>query len=269
MTPPVIRTVIQGSSEAVMSNASTEMSPPHARKRLIDWTNAEDLWVREIVRQVLASRQELSAAELESVYRVLLAEKELSADAAPHGFELSLGPGEQDTTEPLRLGRLGEVERVNALAGGQEIRFNPRLTVLFGENASGKSGYVRILKALAAVRSKERVLPDVRKVSPGAPPQARVQFTLGNASREFEWNGDEGVSPFTRMNIFDTRAVTLHVDEPLNYIYTPRDLALFTLVHQAIEATRDRLDRARHETQPQGNPFLAQFARGTSVYPKL
>jgi len=252
-----------------MGDVPTGSSQAPARQRLIDWANAQDLWVREIVRQILVSRQELPVAALESVYATLLTEKELSAEAPPPDFVLSLGTGETDSIEPLRLERLGDVERVNALTGGQEIRFNARLTVVFGENASGKSGYVRILKALAAVRSKEKILPDVRKASAGAPPHARLDFTLANATREFEWNGEEGVPPFTRMNIFDTRAVTLHVDEPLSYVYTPRDLARFTLVHRTIEATRDQLDRARRETQPQGNPFLAHFVRGTSVYPKV
>jgi hypothetical protein len=181
----------------------SSQAPP--RQRLIDWANAQDLWVREIVRQVQASGRELHAAALDSVYATLLAEKELTAEVPPPDFALSLGTGGTDRTESLRLEGLDDVERVNALTGGQKILFNSRLTVLFGENASGKSGYVRILKALAAVRSKEKVLPDVRKPSPGVPPRARLQFTLGNTSKQFEWNGEEGVSPFTRMNIFEQK----------------------------------------------------------------
>jgi hypothetical protein len=252
-----------------MSGVPTDPPPPHSRQRLINWANGQDLWVREIVRQILASRHEMSADALEVVYNTLLAEKELSTEAPPNDFALSLGAGEADSIEPLRLERLGDVEHVNALTSGQEILFNPRLTVLFGENASGKSGYVRILKMVAAVRSKEKILPDVRKPSPTGSPRAQLRFTLGNVSGAIEWNGEEGVAPFTRMSIFDTRAVTLHVDEPLSYVYTPRDLALFSLAHRALEATRDRLDRARREMQPQGNPFLPQFERGSSVYPKV
>jgi len=35
---------------------------------------------------------------------------------------------------------------VNALANDQTIEFCPSLTVVFGANAAGKSGYTRILK---------------------------------------------------------------------------------------------------------------------------
>ena len=36
-----------------------------------------------------------------------------------------------------------------------------KLTVLLGENASGKTGYVRVLKSIAAVRGSEPVLSNV------------------------------------------------------------------------------------------------------------
>lgn len=100
-----------------MGDAPTGSSQAPARHGLIDRANAQDLWVREIVRQVLASRPEFPAAALDSVYATLLAEKELSAEAPPPDFALSLGMEETDSLEPLRLGRLGDVERVNALTG--------------------------------------------------------------------------------------------------------------------------------------------------------
>ena len=63
----------------------------------------------------------------------------------------------------LTLTQVAQVKNVNALCSGQSIDFNPRLTVIFGENATGKSGYVRILKCAAAVRTAESVLSDVAK----------------------------------------------------------------------------------------------------------
>jgi hypothetical protein len=52
---------------------------------------------------------------------------------------------------------------------GQEIAFNDRMTVVYGENASGKTEYARVLKQAAGVRSAARVLPDVYTSSPGKP----------------------------------------------------------------------------------------------------
>lgn len=49
---------------------------------------------------------------------------------------LSAGAVAAESAEELCLVRLANVSGVNALAIGQEITFNPRLTVLFGENAA-------------------------------------------------------------------------------------------------------------------------------------
>ena len=131
------------------------VSAPSARQRLVDWANGQDAWVRAIVREVLATARDLPADGVEGMYALLLAAKQLSRDPPPTVPALLLGTEAAETAEVLRLVRLGDVQGVNALATGQEIRFNARLTLLFGENASGKSGYVRILKKLAAVRSEE------------------------------------------------------------------------------------------------------------------
>ena len=41
------------------------------------------------------------------------------------------------------------------------------------------------------------------------------------------WGGERGVPPFTRMSIFDSPAVSTHVDDDLDYVYTRASLALF------------------------------------------
>lgn len=246
-----------------------DATPPSARQRLIDWANDQDAWVRAIVHEVLATGQELPDDAIANFYAVLLAEKQLSKDPMPAVPTLTLGTGAAESGDALHLIRLGDVQNVNALAAGQAIEFNPHLTVLFGENASGKSGYVRILKKLAAVRSEEDVLPNIRPGGTTGGPSAKVKYALGAEEKEVAWSGEKGLAPFTRMSVFDSRAVTLHVDDALSYIYTPRDLALFSATHQAVEGTRERLDAARRATDAGSNPFLQGFVRDTTIYPKL
>jgi hypothetical protein len=109
----------------------------------------------------MSSRQPLAATAVEDAYEYLLIEKELKQGAPPKVPPLKASGQNGESVQKLELVRLGELDSVNALCGGQEVIFCPRLTVLFGENAAGKSGYVRVLKRLAAVRSREEVLPNL------------------------------------------------------------------------------------------------------------
>ncbi|MBI4965554.1 MAG: AAA family ATPase [Desulfomonile tiedjei] len=239
-----------------------------ARKILVDWANKQSNWVRAIVSEVLNTAQTVSDDAVDEIYKMLLAERGLSDEPAPFIPKLLLEEGDVDATERLTLAYIKAVEGVNLLASGQEIFFNPRMTVLFGENASGKSGYVRILKCLAAVRSAEKVLPNIKATQPISC-QATVGYKVSDKEQFFEWQNETGIPPFTRASIFDTRAVALHVDQDLEYVYTPRDLALFPLVTDAIQAVKDRLTRSRDERRPAGNFLLQRFDVESTIYGKI
>ena len=240
-----------------------------ARERLVDWVNQQDGWVRSIVAEVIATRRPVSDEALVAVRNQYLVEKQLAEGEAPSTATLGDDGASGDSTEPLALTYLRGCDGVNALATGQDITFNPRMTVLFGENAAGKTGYVRVLKLLANVRSAEPIIADIHRPSAPATPEALVGFKVGSSEDELSWRGERGVTPFTRMTVFDSPAVALHLEDNVTYVYTPADLALFGYVHGAIEGVRTLLQGDMDDRLPKQNPFLTTFARGTDVYPRI
>ena len=236
---------------------------------LVDWANEQDHWVRALAGAVLESRSALNANVTDELYEVLLNEKNLvegqPITVAPLECDLEAGEAEQS----LRLTRLSEVANVNALAADQKITFNPRMTVLYGENGTGKTGYVRVLKQLASVRTAEPILPDISQAGEGGAPSGSLSYELGDEAKSFVWSGEEGVPPFTRIDVFDARGVEIHVDGPLTYTYTPSDLAVFRHTHDAIEAVKVRLDAAKSAAQPSGTPYLNKFDRNGKLYVKI
>jgi hypothetical protein len=54
-----------------------------------------------------------------------------------------------------------DLRNVNALRSGQSLTLGPRLTVVYGDNGSGKSGYARVLKKVYRARVVEEILGDV------------------------------------------------------------------------------------------------------------
>lgn len=244
------------------------MSGQDARQILVEWANEQQNWVRFIVRNVLATGSLQTEEEIIQAFGVCLAERGMSETPATEVPHLSFDAGNQIGIERLQLESLSEVGHVNRLAPNQEIIFNNRMTILFGENATGKSGYVRILKRLGAVRSSEEILPNIHD-SAANDPTAMVKYSLGNTEQTIQWNGEAGVPPLTRIGIFDTSAMAFHVDDELTYVYTPRDLALFQYTHQAIQDVEAKFVTRRNEVAPSSNPFLRQFQVGSVIYPKI
>lgn len=237
---------------------------------LVEWANGQDHWIRGLVSEIIETRRSLAEGRIAHFFDLLLREKELADGEPVEVGELSAGAAPRGDAQPLALTRLVHKENVNALAPEQEIEFNPRMTVLFGENASGKTGYVRILKAAAAVRTVEPVLPDIRAAAPDRPPRAVLEFRLGSEDQPpLEWRGERGLDPLTRIDVFDSHAAVVHLEDDLTYVYTPADLALFPLVHDGIEDVRAKLEGKQRETEPKGNPFVTRFPRESRLLPKI
>lgn len=240
-----------------------------ARVALLRWAESLDSWVQWIVGEVLAAGRPLGESGVDEAYRRLLAEKGLSDETFPSTSDMGRTIDADREGQSLVLRSLRDCTGVNALAPGQEITFNPKMTVLFGENAAGKSGYVRILKRLANVRSAETILGDVYGTASQATPTAELEYLVGDEQLTLEWRDEQGVAPFTRMGVFDTAAMSIHVDTDLTYVFTPADLALFTQVHSGIERVRARADEAAQEARPKANPYLPRFHRGTAIFPHI
>lgn len=238
-----------------------------ARKLLVDWANDQDGWVRSIAGEVLSTRQAVSDPVLDATYITYLIEKGLAeGDAAAPG-DIELDETTSAEAAGFTIDKLEDIRGVNALAPGQSIIFNAGLTVLFGENGTGKTGYVRILKQLAAVRKAEPILPNVHDATASQDLKASVTYRTGaDATTTIKWRGESGLAPFTRLSVFDSPSLLMHVDENLTYVYTPSDLAFFPLVDTAIGALKDRLDGDRATKISGSNPYLAFFTRGTPIY---
>jgi hypothetical protein len=242
-----------------------------ARSLLVGWANEQDAWVRQLVSEIVVAGKTLADSQLDVVYQIFLREKDLAAGGPVSVAGLSDDPSALDGGSGLYLTRLGDLKNVNALTEGQQIDFNAKLTIVFGENACGKTGYVRVLKKAAAVRTSETVLPDLSQAQgTGQPPEARIGYKLGQAAEQaVDWKDQAGLVPFNRIDVFDSRATLLHVDGDLNYIYTPGELARFPLVQRGIEGVRTRLDNEVSSKTQTANPFSSQFDRQSRIYPQI
>ncbi len=242
---------------------------PTARQLLTEWANQQDGWLRQLVFEVLASGQPASDKALGGIYDLFLLEKGLAEGTHEPVASLAYNESSDEASGGFVFRKLEKVRGVNALTEGQAIEFNPGLTILFGENGTGKTGYARVLKTLAGVRTAEEILPNVHEPSVAVPREATVAYAIGDHERVLEWKGELGVPPITQASVFDSPAVRLHVDDDLAYVYTPRDLALFHVVSEGIDAIQARAEKDAADHLPGGNPYLQFFERGTVVYPHV
>jgi ABC-type transport system involved in cytochrome c biogenesis ATPase subunit len=252
--------------ETEADDAGGETFDPRAM--LAQWANSSDEWVRLLVAEVLATGRPVGASVIDSAYKLFRQEKALDSRDVPAVEMLSTEARQDETAPPLNLLKLSDVQGVNALVTGAEIEPHPGLTILYGENGTGKTGYSRIFKALADSRTADVILGNVDAEEKVAQ-SAKLNYTLGGDEHELHWNGERGVSPLTRMSIFDSPSVSTHVDEDLDYVYVPAALALFNHVIAAIQGVTAQIDAAISRLGSRSNGLLSRFQRGSSIYPLI
>lgn len=134
---------------------------------IIAWALQRPAWQQEVL-VTLANGQSYTDELIEGLVDTILG----GGKAAPSQEAKSIAP-KPDATEQVSLRAITDVIGVNALIPGQTLRFGVAgLTIIYGDNGSGKSGYARLIKAMVGARHSSDVLPDVFQA--GAPEPAAV-----------------------------------------------------------------------------------------------
>ena len=110
-------------------------------------------------------------------------------------------------------------------------RFLNGITLIYGHNGSGKSGYCRILKKFCRAIVKDTIHPDVFAAGKPPPAEARIRYRLENATAvsETTWrDGEDGPSDVAHLSVFDSHNARLYVDERNRIDYLPYEIELLT-----------------------------------------
>ena len=146
------------------------------------------------------------------------------------------------------------------------LRFSPRLTVVYGDNAAGKTGYIRILKRACQSRGQEKILGNV--VSGAAPPApvVAIKYRLGTEPEMREWAGHGDDEFISRVSVFDSRCAAVYLTEKTDVAFRPFGLDLFDKLVQACKAIRVQLDKEQRSLASNELAHLqAQVPEGTAV----
>lgn len=170
---------------------------------IYQWSLSRPLWQRDALRRLLA-QNELSDGDI--VELTLICKSECG---------LSPSEGETPKAAPLQEAHIGfagsagdavcitgirNVCRVNALAEGESLTFGSTgITVVYGDNGSGKSGYTRILKHVCRARAApERILPNIFRQTAPEKACAVLDYVTGGKEKSWQWQEGSDLLPSFR-----------------------------------------------------------------------
>ena len=208
---------------------------------ILEWSQDRPAWQRDALRRLMLN-VELSDDDVRDLTKIcksaygLADQQDFVPLAADHI------PGQGAGLVQVALLSIFHHRGVNALAEGQTLKFAPGLTVVYGDNAAGKTGYIRILKSACRARGKEEILGNV--VSGAAPhkPVVAIRYKVGTDRNQQEWTGEGADKSISRVSVFDTQCASVYLTEKTDVAFRPFGLDLFDKLVKACKLVRFRLE---------------------------
>ncbi|WP_022885726.1 AAA family ATPase [Glaciibacter superstes] len=226
---------------------------------LANWVATRPDWQKDAVARFCRN-------EVLSVEDVAVIADQLIAGTSPTAVNISAAdvPGSTAAGDQVKLIQVTDTEGVNALIGGQTLSFGEAgMTIIFGNNASGKSGYARLIREAVTARVKaDHLLGDVFAESEIAQ-AAKLDYRVG--ADRVTWNlGDSQSTDLSRIRFYDEGCGDAYVTAASEVNYRPSALTILDQLSDACEAVAAELTRRLGANQV-GRPQLPVLHPETSA----
>lgn len=247
---------------------------------LIEWSKEQPKWQQDALRLLVkfGYADSISEKDQNQLKKILFSEA--------NGTNTNFSPivesdvPETDVDEPKTyLKSLGPVENIDKLASNQypfEFVSPNGMTVIYGNNGSGKSGYARILKRLCHSQQGKKSAFTIRgDVTANKNDDWTVDFLYAekvNYSEEqiipHKWKKSDENKEFyslKRIAFFDSDVANIYVDGDRELLYFPSEIRLYTELG-IIADNFTALIKAKIKEVKKLLPFLPNTTKGSKIH---
>ena len=211
-------------------------------KEILEWSQGRPAWQRDALRR-LVLHGELSEDDIHELVEICKAEHGLAVPQGASPLTKAHVPEQSGVAAPVSLASIFHQRGVNALAEDQTLKFSPNLTVVYGDNAAGKTGYIRILKSACRARGQEKILGNVVSGSAPLTPVVAIKYKVGTEENPREWSGRGEDELISRVSVFDAHSASVYLTEKTDVAFRPFGLDLFDKLVQACKSVRTQLEK--------------------------
>jgi energy-coupling factor transporter ATP-binding protein EcfA2 len=204
---------------------------------LLSWLNEQTSWLRVAAGRLIRNGV-LTEADITDF--VALIKEPPRAGRDTQAERLTIPPTAPEAE--LRLLALGPVAGIDALSPRSPLGFGTgNLSVIYGHNGSGKTGYTRIIaKACGKPHANDL------RVNVFAPPVERqlckIKYSIGGVETEIEWSPPTPIAALATLDIFDSNSGKIYLESETEATFLPPELALLADLVVTCGKIQARLD---------------------------
>ena len=201
-------------------------------QEILVWTKGLTAWQSDAVARLLA-KQTLTAEDQDDLFALLKAAHGIPdpKDRNPKPLTADQIPAPVKATMHVELHAIKNMRHVNAIAENQHLPFSATgMTVIYGDNGSGKSGYSRVLKRACRARDQmEAIHPNANlPAGKAGAPEAAFEIAVDGVAKDAHWTQGKAAPPeLSSFAIFDSRCARAYLDSEDDFSYVPYGLDVF------------------------------------------
>ena len=204
------------------------------------WINQRSTWQRNIFKR-LAREEEIPDSYIAQIVDDLIDENHIDLELP----ELSITDLTEsaDKSNAPKLVSIGNLKAINALLEDQTLTFaQSGITIIYGDNGSGKSGYARILKKLSGAQHQEDILTNVFENTTGTQSAEVTYFDNDQQSPEV-WTQNHQIRRLKQIPFYDEACGNHYLQKETELTYRPSALTLLDNFAKQIERVSNEFEK--------------------------
>lgn len=258
-----------GCAASQQANDVSAKKPIAAKKTplemLLEWSahDGRPEWQRDAVRRIV-EKGALSAFDTDELVQLAKhAHGDETVTLRPEPLAANHLPTSASGSDAIALSAISDVVGVNQLAAKQTLPFAVSgMTIVYGSNGSGKSGYARILKKICRARFPGEIMPDAFSDATPLPAAASVHYQRGGAAQSpVVWAdaASDGPHPvLSAVSVFDRESAAVHLRDENEVAYRPFGLDIPDELASACAAVKEVLNREKKALEAARSPLFSK-----------
>ena len=217
-------------------------------REILDWSTSQAIWRRDALRRLVV-HSVVTDDDIQELTLACLNDSKALADgeSAPKLEPLAAShlPRTSVADNHVRIRSISDIKYANALADGQKLSLSPDgISIVYGDNGSGKTGYARVLKHAGRARRKDdRIRSNVFADAPKKGASATIQCEVGSMVQEIHWTDGQQPDELSSVSCFDSDCAVVHVNETNSIDFTPFGLDLFSKLVSICKKVKEQIEK--------------------------
>ena len=242
---------------------------------ILKWSEDKPIWQRDALRRLLES-DSLEQMDIDELTQICKASYDSSHPQTARNNAQPLSeshiPSNIEGVSKVCLKSISDTENINALASGQVLDLfgnEKGIVVIYGDNASGKSGYGRVIKRACRARNRGKpIKSNIFKSGETKLAKASITININGKDEVIDWiDQDFDKAELSYISFFDSECAITHANESNDIAFSPFGLDLLENLASISRRINKSLNAEKANLEKQKPAVLRnpQINKGTNL----